>query len=43
MRVSREEMQKVDNFNYLGVMISMDGFMEGKVALRVLERKRFGG
>ena len=39
MRVNREEMQEVDKFNYLGVMISTDGGMGEEVAHRVLEGK----
>ena len=39
-RVSREEMQKVDKINYLGVMISRDGGMGDEVAHRVFERRK---
>ena len=36
-------MEKVDKFNYLGVMISMDGSMGWEVAPRVLEGRRVWG
>ena len=42
MRVNWEEMQEVNKFNYLGVMISTDGGMGDQVAHRVLE-ERFRG
>ena len=35
--VNGEEMQEVDKFNYLGVMISTDHVMGEEVAHRVLE------
>ena len=37
VRVNGEEMQEVDKFNYLGVMISTDGGVGEEVAKRVLE------
>ena len=36
VRVNGEEMQEVDKFNYLGVMISRDNGMGEEVAHRVL-------
>ena len=44
VRVNGEELQEVDKFKYLGVMISMDGGMGDTVAYRVLEgRKLWNG
>ena len=41
VKVNGEEMQEVDKFNYLEVMISTDGSMGEEVAHMVLEgRKR---
>ena len=40
VRVNGEEMEKVNNFNYLGVMISMDVGMGEEVAHRVLEGRK---
>ena len=40
VRVNGEEMQEVDKFNYLGVMISTDGCMGEEVAHRVLEGRK---
>ena len=40
MRVNGEEMQEVDKFNYLRVMISTDGGMGEEVAHRVLEGRK---
>ena len=40
VRVNGEELQEVDKFKYLGVMISMDGGMGDKVAYRVLEGRK---
>ena len=42
VRVSGEEMQEVEKFNYLGVMISTDGGMGMEVAHRMLEEKLWG-
>ena len=36
VRVNGEEMQEMDKFNYLGVMIGSDGGMKEEVAHRVL-------
>ena len=38
MKVSGEEMQEVNKFNYLGVMISTDGGMGKEVAHRMLQK-----
>ena len=43
VRVSEEEMQEVDKFNCLGVMITSDGGMEEEMAHRVLKGKKFWG
>ena len=43
VRVSREERQELDKFNYLRIMISTDGGMGKEVTYRVLEGRRFGG
>ena len=43
VRLSREERQEVDKFNYLGIMISTDGGMGEEVAHRVLEGKNAWG
>ena len=43
VRVSGEEMQEVDKFNYPRVMISTNGDMEGKAAHSVLERRKVWG
>ena len=43
VRVSGEEMQEVDKFNYLGVMISTNGGMGEEVAHRVLEGRKVLG
>ena len=43
VRVSGEEMQEMDKFNYLGVMISTDGGMGEEVAHRVLEGRKVCG
>ena len=40
VRGSGEEMQEMDKFHYLGVMISTDGGMGEEVALRVLEGRK---
>ena len=37
VKVNGKEVQEVDKFNYLGVMISTDGGMGEEVAHRVLE------
>ena len=42
MRESEEEMQEVDKFNYLGVMISMGGGMGDEVVKRFLREDRYG-
>ena len=42
-RVNGEEMQEVDKFDYIGVMISMDGGMGEEVAYRVLEGRKVWG
>ena len=39
-RVNGEEMQEIDKFNYLGVMISTDGGMGEEVANRELEVRK---
>ena len=43
VRVSGEEMQKVDKFNYLGATISTDGGMEEEVAHTVAEGRMVWG
>ena len=43
VRVSEKEMQGLDNFNYLEVMISTDGGMGEEVAHRVLEGRKVWG
>ena len=43
VRVNGEEIQEVDEFNYLGVMISTDGGIGEGVAHRVFERERESG
>ena len=43
VRVRKEEMQEVDKFNYMGVMISADGGMGEEVVHRVLERRKVWG
>ena len=43
VRVNEEEMQEVDKFNYLGVMISMHGGIGKEVAHRVLEGRKVLG
>ena len=43
VRVNGEEMQEVDKFNYLGVMISTDGGMGDEMAHRVLEARKVWG
>ena len=43
VRVSGEEMQELDKFNYLGVMISTDGGMREEVARRVLDGRKVWG
>ena len=40
VRVSGEEIQQVDKFNYLELMIRTDGDMEEEVAHRVLEGRK---
>ena len=40
VRVSGEEVQEVDKFNYLGVMISTNDGMGEEVAHRVLEERK---
>ena len=39
VRVNGEEMQEVDKFNYLGIMISTDGGKGEELAHRVLGRR----
>ena len=41
--LSGEEIQDVNKFNYLGVMISTDGGMGEEVAHRVLEGRKVWG
>ena len=43
MKVSGEEMQEVDKFKYLEVMISTDGAMGEEVAHRVLQGRKVRG
>ena len=43
MRESEEEMQEMDKFSYLGVMISMGGGMGDEVTHRVLEGRYVWG
>ena len=43
VKVSREEMQEVDKFNCLAVMISIDGGMGEEVVHRVLEERKVWG
>ena len=43
VRVNGEEMEEVDKFNYLGVMISTDGGMGEEAAQRVLEGRKVWG
>ena len=40
VRVNREEIQEVDKFNYVGVMISTDGGMVKEVAHKILEGRK---
>ena len=40
VRVSEEEVQEVDKFNYLGVMISMGGGIGEEGAHRVVEGRK---
>ena len=40
VRVNGEEMQEVDKFKYLGLMISTDGGMGEEMAHRVLEGRK---
>ena len=40
VKVSREEMQEVDKFNYLGVIISTDGGMREDMAHSMLEGRK---
>ena len=40
VNVGREEIQGVDKFNYLGIMINVDGGMGEEVAHRVLEGRK---
>ena len=40
---SRAEIQEVDKFHYLGVMITMDGGMREEVDYRVLEGRKVWG
>ena len=43
VRISGEERQEVDKFNYLGIMINRDGGMGYKVSHRVLEGRKVWG
>ena len=43
VRVNGEELQEVDKFKYLGVMISTDGGMGEELAHRVLEGRKVWG
>ena len=43
IRVNGKELQEVDKFKYLGVMISTDGGMGEEVAHRVLEGRKVWG
>ena len=43
VRMSEEKMQKVEKFNYLGVMISKDGGRGKELAHRVLEGRKVWG
>ena len=43
VRVSGEEVQEEDKFNYLGVMINTDGGRGEEVAHRVVEGRKLGG